>query len=78
MSATDDLKVRAEALSDFATMYRYPGSEVEPLTQEIVDKAIDDANFFVSKAKEILMLSAPDGEGEDNQTVRRGSTPGIG
>ena len=59
-ASMDDLKVRAEALSDFATMYRYPGAEVEPLTQEVVDKAIDDANFFVRRAKELLMLASMD------------------
>jgi HEPN domain-containing protein len=53
----DDLKLSAEALSDFATMYRYPGSEVEPLTQDVVDKAIDDADLFIKKAKELLLSS---------------------
>ncbi len=54
----DDLKIRAEALSDFATMYRYPGTEVEPLTQEVVNKAIDDANLFVKRAKELLLSAS--------------------
>ena len=56
----DDLKIRAEALTDFATMHRYPGSEVEPLTQEVVDKAIDDANFFLKRAKELLLSASAD------------------
>lgn len=50
----DDLKVRAEELSDFATMYRYPSSEVEPLTQDVVDKAIADAATFIERARELL------------------------
>ena len=50
----DDLKIRAESLTDFATTYRYPDSEVEPLTQEVVAKAIEDADMFVRRARDLL------------------------
>lgn len=47
----NDLDVEAESLTDFATRYRYPSFNVQPLSQEVVEKAIADAEIFVNRAK---------------------------
>ena len=46
-----DLDVEAESLTDFATRYRYPSFNAQPLTQDIVEQAIANAENFLSRAK---------------------------
>ncbi len=59
-----DLDARAESLTDFASMYRYPNSEVEPLTQEIVDRAIVDAEIFLNRSKQFIATAENEGVGD--------------
>lgn len=51
-----DLGVLGERLTDYALLYRYPsvGNDVETLTEDDVQRAIDDATTFVTRAKHIV------------------------
>jgi HEPN domain-containing protein len=59
-----ELELKAESLSHFATMYRYPDSDAEPLTEVVVSQAILDAELFITKAKQLLQESKNDGDGD--------------
>jgi len=53
----NDLEVIAEQLTDYATKYRYPNfqeDDDDPLSQEVVDKAIADANTFLARATALI------------------------
>lgn len=61
-----DLTIAAERLTDFATKYRYPSFDDDPLTHEVVNQAIADAGLFLERAKtlvkEHIQKIASDGE----------------
>ena len=48
-------EVAAESLTIFATEYRYPNPNAKPLTQDIVDKTVLDADSIVSKATSLIL-----------------------
>ena len=50
----NDLETVAERLTDFATKYRYPNFDDDPLTQEVVDSAIADADIVFARAQAIV------------------------
>jgi HEPN domain-containing protein len=52
----NDLEVIAERLTDYATKYRYPSfqDDDDPLSQEIVDRAIADASTFLARAETLI------------------------
>ena len=52
----NDLEVIAERLTDYATKYRYPSfqEDDDPLSHEIVDRAIADASTFLARAKLLI------------------------
>ena len=78
----NDLIPKADELSNYATEYRY-GKAVPPppLTQEIVDKAISDAELFVSRANvlfDAFNAIEEDDQSQDNQSNETDTTvPGI-
>jgi len=57
------LEPLADGLTDFATAYRYPTTDAEPLTQDIVDGAIGDATTFMTAAKKVLQVRNDGGDG---------------
>jgi len=62
----EGLELKAEGLSQLSTMYRYPGLASQPLTQEVIDKAVADAELFLSKARQLIVSMknrAGDGSG---------------
>ena len=50
----NDLETVAERLTDFATKYRYRNFDDDPLTQEVVDSAIADADIVFARAQAIV------------------------
>lgn len=70
-------EVAAESLTIFATEYRYPNANAKPLTQEIVDKTVRDAESIVSRAISLILHPSEkkdgggDGSGGGAGGVRR-------
>ena len=74
--ADDDLELKAEKLSQFSTIYRYPGLAPRPLTKDVVNKAITDAEVFLVKAKQLI--AATENNGDDGGANSPPKNRGIG